>query len=289
MQILAGSGPTTLTKSWLVNGVATDVGDVTVGVTDANGDVVVAAGTATTNNEDGTYSYDLPVQADPAYLTVTWTDVDADDDQVEKVEIVGSELFTIAQARAYKIVGNQTPLSSTANYPNSTIAAWREQIAAMFEQRTGRSFVKRYCRVELDGNGGKVIYLADGYAVTEQGDRPGGVGRFIDVRRILSVTVNGTALSASDYRLMNNGAVRRLNGSWTPSSTPGNVVIEFEYGLPNFEAEENALRMLAANAVPTDVSSRATSFSNEDGTFRLTTFPVQVEEFLRSNDGRMPV
>jgi hypothetical protein len=286
--ILVNTGPTTITKTWYVDGTPTDVGDVTIGVTDANGTEVVAAGAATTNNADGTYDYALPIQTDLTILKVEWTDDSSGEVLTDTVEVVGSYLFSIAEARAYNIVGGQTPLSSTSSYPTSKLVEWRDQIAQMFEQRTFRSFTKRYARIELAGDGSTVLYLGDGFATTDWGDRAGGVGRFLDIRRIISVTVNGTAVSLSNVKLVNNGMLRRINGSWTSatSTDPLNIVIEYEYGMENYEARENGLRLLAANAIPSDVSSRATSFSDEDGTFRLTTLPVQVEEFLRSYSGR---
>lgn len=287
-RILVNTGPTTLTKTWYVDGVATDVGDVTIEVTDANGDEVVASGTATTNNADGTYEYELPIQTALTILYVEWTDDSSGAVLADTIEVVGSHLFSIAEARNYKIVGNQTPLSDTDDYPTATIASWRDQITDLFEQRLQRSFVKRYARVEMSGNGKSYLWLGKGEAVTSDGDRAGGLGRFRDVRKVISVTVDGTSVSLSDVKVLSNGKLIRLSGSWPvgTQTDPLNIVVEYEYGLENPEATENGLRLLLANSVPSDVSSRATSYSNEDGSFRLTTFPVQVEEFLKAYDAR---
>ena len=115
-QLLAGAGPYSLIKTWDVDGTATDVGDVTVGVVDGNGDTIVAVLTATTNNADGTYTYSLADQANPDQLTITWTRTNTGADLIDRLELVGNWLFTESQARAFQAKADATsaliPLAS---------------------------------------------------------------------------------------------------------------------------------------------------------------------------------
>ena len=56
-----------------------------------------------------------------------------------------------------------------------------------------------------------------------------------------------------------------------PEQPPLNVVLGYEYGHEEvpWEIANAALRLLVRAVVPSDVSSRAQSFSNEDGSLRF--------------------
>lgn len=285
----------TITLTAYTAGTAADQGTFTIGIVDANGDTVVASGTAVTDNSDGTYEYVLPAQADPAALKATWTESAGQPIYTTEIEVVGSQLFNEFQARTKSISGQQTPLSDTANYTDAFIADWHDTIAGQFEEKSGRSWILRYARVELSGNGGYALNLTDGISRTSTGKRLKRPGRFNDIGRILSVTVDGTAQTVTDY--VNDGIwLRATNGTWaTPTvSDPLNVVVEYEYGIENdAEASENALRMLLANAIPSDVPGWAESWSNEDGSFTRGqsgfAYPSKVWEWLRRSDMRIPI
>jgi len=164
-QILAGAGPYALTYTWYVDGTATDVGDVTIGVVDGNGDELVAALTATTNNADGTYSYSLADIPDVDSIALTWTRTDTGASLVNYREVVGAWLFTEAQARAF----DAAALTNTSTYTDKLIVDERARIVEEFEQWTGRSWVPRYCRMVLSGTSGRRLSLADGHARTSDG------------------------------------------------------------------------------------------------------------------------
>ena len=146
-QLLAGAGPYTLIKSWYVDGTATDVGDVTIGVVDGNGDTIVAAVTATTNNADGTYTYSLADQPNPDQLVIPWTRADTSADLIDRIELVGNWLFTEAQARAFHAKADAAsalkPLNSEGEYPDDVIADERLRIQDDLESWTGPSWVPR--------------------------------------------------------------------------------------------------------------------------------------------------
>lgn len=283
---------TTLTKKFYDSaGTQADAGTVTVGIVDANGDEVVASGTATTKSGTGAttqYTYTLAAQSEVAVLYVTWTSSGLGT-AVDVVEVVGGELFSLNEARSATISGLQTPLSSTSDYPADTIKSWHLYIADLFEQRTGQSFFPRYGRMLLRGDDSYVGWFPEGLSRSAQGYPLGNGGESRDIRRIISVTVDGVAQTVANYAVDLRGVVAIYTDfPIARNRNPYNVVVEYEYGrfpVPG-EARQNALRLLLANAVASDLPSRATSFNNEDGTFRLTTHPVEVEEFLRANNRR---
>jgi len=277
-QLLAGAGPYSLTKTWYVDGTATDVGDVTIGIDDGNGDEIVAAATATTNNTDGTYTYSLADQPSPDELIVTWTRTDTGADLVDRMELVGNWLFTESQARAFHAKADATaalkPLNSAAEYPDAVIADERKRIQDDLEYWTGRAWIPRYCRLELSGNGGSVLPLShaiprtsDGYVLT----RP---GRLNDIGIVLTVSVAGTALTVSDIeidtiheRLINKDGIFAA----ATIANPYNVVVEYIYGQPTLVdgIDRIAMKLLVDRLVPSAFTDRALEVANDYGTVRL--------------------
>lgn len=295
MSLLASAGPYTLTHTWYVDGTATNVGTVTVGITDANGDTVVASGTATTNNADGTYTYQLANQTQVNVLYVTWTRADTGASLSSTLEVVGNRLFTEAEARAFTITGLQAPLASESDYLDSTLAAWHDRIAGQFEAKTHHSFIRRYCRIELAGNGMFRLPLYDGQPRTSVGDESGGNGRWRP-RKLLSVTVGGVPVDVADVKV-DHAELVRTDGTWDWATTtdPFNVIVEYEYGDNPVleEASLAGLRMLLANAIATDIPQGVVSWSNEDGSFQRDAsgwaYPVKVHEFLSRYSRKVPI
>lgn len=270
MSLLADAGPYDLTKTWYVDGTATDVGDVTVGVVGGNGDTVVAAATATTNNADGTYTYQLADQTEPNVLTVTWTRSDGNGDLVDEVEVLGGRLFTEAAFRAH----NGDLFTSATRYPDAAIAAARDAVTEQLEQWTGQAWVTRYARVVLPGSGSRQLYLSDGNCRTAAGRFMHRPGRTRNVQTIISATVSGTAVTASNV-VADRGVLHRTDGSWTgPSGTnPLNVVVEHSYGQPApVDGVDRIAMLLAADRLrETVLSNRATTWSDELGSYRFET------------------
>ena len=161
----------------------------------------------------------------------------------------------------------------------------------MFESRTERSWIRRYARMELPGNSGRVLDLTEGTTRTSDGtvlDRP---GRLNDISAIIAATVSGTAQTVGNL-IVEGHRIYHTATSWLRGSTsnPLNISIEYEYGVQgDWEAHQRGLQLLLANATPSTEPDRATSFSNPDGTFRLATFPVDVENFFERKSGRIPV
>lgn len=291
--LMAGVGPTTLTKKWYVDGTQADVGTVTYTVINGAG-TAVASGTATkTGSGTSTeYSFSLPIVADPTILRIRWTRSDTTAYLEDEVEVFGSVLFTEAEARAKQTVGQQAPLASSTAYPDDVIATWRLKIQEAFEQRTGRSWVRRYCRLEFSGHGGYQLALHDGYNRTFWGADAGGAGRHRDIRRILSASVGGVAVTVANIKTL-GWLLHRTDAAWATATTtdPLNVVVEYEYGIdPTWEAHENGLRTILALAPPQSQSDWVTSVSDDGGSrsFELA-WPPKVWDWLKSADMRVPI
>lgn len=277
-QLLAGTGPYALTKVWYVDGTATDVGNVTIGIVDGNGDTVVAAATATTNNADGTYSYSLADQANPDILTITWTRASTGADLVDRVELVGNWLFTENQARTFSAKADATsaliPLASATEYPDDTIADERARLTDDLEYWTGRAWIPRYARLELAGNNSSVLDLAYGNCQTSDGYQIHRPGRLADIGVILSATISDTDVAANVRVDSRRRALILTNGStWTASTTndPYNVVVEYVYGLPYLVdgVDRIALKELVNRLVPSAWPDRVISADTEYGTTRF--------------------
>lgn len=259
-------------------------GDVTVSVIDGSGNVVIEEAAATPPQEPGgSFTYELPVQTEPTLLEVKFSAADGRF-RTQIAEVTGNSLFTDEQVRSLRVAGMPSPLSNVADYPASVIAHWRALITELFETRTERGWVSRWCRVELRGSGTRSLNLANGEPRTSSGlplRRPGCFRTISKVRRVIA---NGKEIDPKTITIDGRRLIRHT-GAW-PTSPNGslNIVVEYEYGdvAVSWEATENGLRMIAANAAPSAVDSRATSFSNEDGTFRISTYPTAVEEWLRS-------
>lgn len=290
---MAGVGPTTLTKKWFVDGTQSDVGVVTYAVINGNGTAVVSGTATKTGVLTATiYTFSLPIVADPTLLRIRWTRSDTGAYLDDILEVFGSLLFTEAEARTKQTTGQIAPLADETKYPDDVIATWRLKIQEAFEQRTGRSWVRRYCRLEAAGRGLWGLDLYDGYNRTSWGAEVGGAGRHWDVRRILSATVDGVAVPVGDLRILGT-AVHHTLGTWGLGSwlDPLNVVVEYEYGVdPTWEAHENGLRALLALAPPQSQSDWTTSVADEAGSrsFELV-WPPKVSDWLRLADMRIPL
>lgn len=289
-QILRNT-PRTLELKVYQNGDLTDLDtDPTLALTDANG-VAVTTGSVS-RSSTGIYQSVVDGQSNLKTLRAEWSGNLAAKPVVfvQQYEVVGSLLFTESEARSKTITGQQTPLSDENLYPDAAIARMRTLISNQFEHRTGRSWIRRYCRVEISGSGTHVINPRDGESRDSDGNESGGAGRYRNIRKIIGATIDGTTIDANDIKVSGRKIIY-TEGLWSRPSTvdPFNVVLEYEYGDDpvDLEANENGLRMVVANIQPSDVSGYAQSFSRPDGT---TTFPQggwawpsKVWEWLKKN------
>ncbi len=309
-QLLAGAGPYSIVKTWDVDGTATDVGDVTIGIIDGNGDSVVSSGTATTNNGDGTYTYSLADQASPDQLDITWTRTDTGADLGDRVELIGNWLFTESQARTFHAKADATsaliPLATAGEYPDAILANERESIQQDIERWTGRAFVPRYARLEIPGNGTRHLPVTDGYTKTSDGtnseplDRPGYAR---DIGIILSATVGGSAVTLANIKVDPvSGVLIRTDSVWQTATTadPHNVVVEYVYGLPYLidGVDRIAMKLLVDRLVPSSFPDRAISVDTDFGTTRFVqpggpmgnvSRVPEVNQWVTAHNVRVPV
>lgn len=291
---LVNTSPT-LSVQFAPDGNPDSVGsDVTVTVTRSNGEAIATAAATTPAGSGATARYDwnLPVASNnrPDLLRLDWLDVSSGQTVTTWAEIVGSLLVSEAAVRAYRIGTGEQIFSDTTEYPDSLIMGWRRTVTDIFEQRTGQSFIERCARVELSGHGSARLDLRHAQCRRADGvplNRPGRHGQII---RFLAAQATGVTVPVADL-VADGSVVYNKAATWTRASwtDPLNVTIEYTYGhtYPDPEAQQRALDLIAANMVPGDYPSRATSINNEDGTFRISTWPVAVEDFIRARDVRV--
>ena len=253
--VLVNTGPTTRTLTWYVNGVATDVGTVTVTVTDSAGNAI-ATDAATTNNADGTYDYDLAIQTQVKDLTFVWADDDTTQTITEHVEVVGAHLFTIAELRTF----HGSDLASTSTYPTDDLAQVRADVTDEFETICGVSFIPRYHRQSVAGNLGTSVWVSKNNPTT-----------------MLDATDGSATLTPADFTAdpvlpvfhYTNGVL-----SAATKSDPFNITVGYRHGYEQVppEIKQAALivahQRLVANTQGTGVPYRATTWTDSTGTFQ---------------------
>lgn len=242
-------------------GAVADPGTVTVDIArESTGAAIVTGGaTSGTGAAARTYTLTADLTADLDALEVVWSGTvsAAAVTLTQQCEVVGDWLFTIAEARAAH------PDLVEATYPDATIAAARERIAEWFEQICGVSFVERYKRVVVSGDGTAELLLPGAMRV--------GAVRRVEER--LSGATAWTALSAGDladvlaepWGLL----VRETGGVWTSGRRNWRIAYEHGWAQVPEPIKRAALRLLLSQVFPSNLSDRALSETNSMGTFRL--------------------
>lgn len=235
--------------------------DVTVKITDANGvdqtpvdDVALAI-----EDEVGGYSFTLAPQSELTQLTVDWTGKWGGKSQSlsDEVEVVGGVLFSVEQLRRF---GDRALAS--AKFTDQVIIDARTAVTDFFEHECKTSFIPRYSRdviVRHHHNG----HGRSRHALWLSKKR---------IQRIISATVNGSALDAGqldDIVIEDTGRLHRTSG-WV-SSTP--IVVEYVYGhvQPPPKVVDAAMTLARYELVNNDISDRTVMLTNELGTIRLST------------------
>lgn len=246
------------------DGEAAEPGTVTVGVTRADGTVLIAAGTATTtvSGEVGLRRKTLTAAqtAELDQLTATWTDAGDSSAHTTTVDIVGGHLFTITEAR-------ESDPEIADNFTTAEIIEARADVTEEVEWICARAFTPRYARATVDGTGDRELWL------------PGADdGRANDLRTIEAVSIDGTALTAgelAELTLADDKIVYAAEGdSWEFGTR--NLVVAWTYGLdrPQRHLKRAVLHRLRhrLHEGTSGIPARATNFSStEGGTFALDT------------------
>lgn len=273
----------TLSVTFYVDGTATDPTGNTATVTITREDgTAFATNAATTRTGTGVYTYSLAAQTALDNLKLVWTGTFAGASQsvTTYCEVVGGHLFTEAEARAFK-VGGTAVLSDATLYPDTTIAEGRDAVTQLLEDSTGVSWIERYHRERIDGEGFSEIRLSKHRVNTVQ-----------------AVTIDGTAKTVGDFDADPiTGFLRFTTGYFTrPTMTrPRNVTVKYEHGYQRSEhgVGRIALTILANTLVNGNESDRAQFETTEFSTVRYAPFaptgiPV-VDKWIKDHDERLPV
>jgi hypothetical protein len=262
-RILVGVGATLTAKFRDQYGEPAARNAVTVGVVDANGTEILAAGTAATYVGAST-SYTVAISAvtDLAFLTATWTSTTGSVSTETTVEVVGGYYFSIADTRAYK----NGVMSSAATYSDALIRATRDEVEREFE-RVIWPQVPRYRRIELPATGGNRLALPDMHIRDVRSVRE------YDETSTLAYT--WTAGDISGLRWDASGEVVSQNGKpfgWRA----GKIVVEYEYGFNQPSADVLAAAFIRLrhrmNADKSGIPDRAMSYTHDGGgTYSLST------------------
>lgn len=232
------------------------VAGVTVEIRNEAGDVV-AEGDADQDGSTARYTFALEPQTALGPLKVDWSGTwdNVDQTLTTWVEIVGSQLFTIAELRAF---GGEPSVASMVTYPDELVAAYRDRVEDYFRDRSGVSFTKRGRRVVLDGSGIRPLPLP-----------------LRDVTKVVSVTLFGRSFTDDELAQISVDQLGRLRwipygGTW--GNIRGSVVVDVEHGYDSPPAQIKYAAMILARRelVTTDVDDRAVTLSNDLGTIRLS-------------------
>lgn len=265
-----------------------DPGSTTVSAVNLAGTEVLAStatgGTGTTR----TVTLSGAVTADLDTLTLTWATANLGDLETTH-EVIGRFLFSVSEARAF----DNAAMTSTAKYSTDAIEAARARITDEFEAICGVSFVPRYARLVLNGSGLAVLTLPR-QQVTDV--------RSIEVRTSGSATYTAYTIDElADVYVESWGELSRETlGTFT--SGLRNVRVGFEHGYENLplEIKRAALLALRYSLVESNISERAISISNDQGTTQLWTPGIsgrgtaihplpEVDRILRLYMQRVPV
>lgn len=229
-------------------------GTVTVTVVDAAGTTVTSGDATLDTGTAGRYTFPLPPQPQVAALTVTWAGAwGGVSQQIDtEADIVGAHLFTLAELRDFA----DQALADTATYPDSLLSQKRDEIAEFFERECHVSFIPRYRRDRLAGDGSTILWLP----------KP-------RVSQVFAVSIDDVALDAASLALVDvdeDGQLHRAAG-W-PWSRNRNILVEYEHGWRRPPAKINEAAKLLARyeLVSRDINDRAISLSNDLGTVRLS-------------------
>lgn len=267
------STPFTLSQQWYEDGSPVDPGAVTLGVTRADGTVLIAAGQSTSGTGVSPRTFNLTATHTALLdtLKITWTSA-TKGTLVSYVEVAGGFLFTISQAQA--ILPSATP----AQLIEARIYAETELEAAL-----GYALVPRYAFEARTARTGYALRVRNHY-----------------VRAVRSVSINGTALTGGQLTDLSFDAGGYVAGYWWCQTTLrlNNVTIGYEHGLDrpppgaSRQALSVALEYLGGDPNGSGIDPRAESIVTVDGTVRLRTSSglfsaLGVNEWVAAN--RLPL
>jgi hypothetical protein len=246
--------PGTLSQQWAEDGAVVDPGTVTVGITKADGTVLVAGGTATSGTGSSPRTFNLTTTHTAALdkLQVTWTS-SLKGTLISYVEVVGGFLFGLAEIRAV------TPINDTVNYLTADVVDTRTAVEQAIEQACGVAFVPRYALERYSGDGSNTLQLLHALPTS-----------------IRSVTITGVAFTApqlADLTMTPSGAIYSTLTYFTWGQN--NIVAGYEHGYqePPMEIRRAALALakmwLVGRRNPIDDRAITFNAGADGGTYSL--------------------
>lgn len=231
-----------------------DTTGVTVGIDQADGTEVVAAGTSATDvgsTSPGQWTYTLTVAqtASLDLLTAVWKDGSSNTLATTYHEIVGGYYFTEAEFKA---------LFPQVKVDAARFREVRTEIERLTEDHCGVAFVPRYARERYDGTGTPKLYL----------DRPR--PRTVASVRVYTDSTTYTSFTATELaelRLEPWGVVRENLSVFTAGRR--NILIEYEHGYDrppdDLRRELMTLARHRINMAASSVPDRTLSFTTPEG------------------------
>ena len=256
--------------------------------TSSTGTNPVVVGRALTGTGSGVYTLAL-TPADTANLdtlTATFKQTGAGvyAPLAGQVEVVGDLLFSVAEARAF----DQGQLASSTAYPDGAIEAARDRIHANFERICRVNFGARYRLSVLDGSPEVEYGLRDYRALTPRSHElvlpdllPQSLTsveyRTPGQREGAGAWTAYTGAEFEDAIITPDARLVRDTGGFWPIGT-ANIRVGYTAGYPTVpeQIKRAALMVLLYELIPTSLSPRATSMSdNQGGVYRLAVAGVQ--------------
>jgi hypothetical protein len=234
-----------LTHTFLDDETALVVPAVTVTVRDANGATVY---TTSATSSGTTWSVTVPMQTQGVY-TASWVAGTTATD-TEAFEVVGGFLFSIPEARK-----SDVDLTDTVRFPTADIRHYREVVEDEFERITGRSFVPRTARVEVEADDTSSLFLG-----------------YFDVSALAAVEGPSGPVDIAGWAVDSAGSVRAPY-----VLTDGDrYTVTFVYGFPQVPEDVKRAGLLRLRSLLTaersGIPDRATAFvAAEGGNFTLAT------------------
>ena len=245
-RIVAGAAATLTFNGFDQYGEPADPGDLTVHVTRADGDDLLAAGTATTGGPGLTRTVALTAaqtgQLDR--LTAVWTTTSGDYTGTTTIDVVGG--VYVSQAAADDV---EPTLSTTAGTTAALFRYARAEVESMIEDHCKQAFVPRFTSEELRGEGGWELVV-----------------RYPNIRGVSWLRIEDTDITdLSDITWTPQGIIRRDAG-W-----PCGYKIEIGYthgtDTPPPDLRKAAIHAIRyqANMLKSGVTDRAISYQPVDG------------------------
>lgn len=229
---------------------ASAAGAMNVEVKNADGTTVIASTAATADPATlGRYTTPLSASlADLGRLTATWTDAGDSSTHTTEIEVVGGRYLTPTRWRELVVVDE----TAARNHPTLWVVRALEAELEL-EWICDRAFVPRWHRETLLGDGERQLDLTVG-----------------DLRSVVSVTVDGTALTAGELADLDlstgaTGWVRR-DEAW-PTGEQVVVTVTHGWTRPPHDLQRalaQHIQFLLAHRTNT-ITQRATDYTSPDG------------------------